>query len=467
MPQDQQMTRQGTEERNIARLTPVLALNRVSAGMIGWKKSVQVDGLGAIEVSCTAGRSQVVPHGIDADVIFALTTLYHLQGKPAYGTVTASVAELCEAVGLSQGAPMYARIRESLDRLISVKYEVIDCWASPTRQGKWNFSSLKFGIVNGIQQIDADVSDDVPLGQYRATTLLKVSLSPELLGSLSAGHVRVVDLDFYARLDQPMSRLLYRTLEEQRNLPGVNPDAFHVPLMAWGDHLGLRGLAAGEDPAPADAANTARIPDTEVLRPDKIRRALAPAHEELRSKGYLKTIDYVGRGREQRLDYTFGTPTRPVDLDLVALLTVRGISAPAAEKLVRTQPEPVIHAAVRKFDARKKGGYLPRNPGGLLADMLKDPAKYPELDAPDARQVLNPVRAVPEAQALPVPERAAGQALMALGRRFEETARLRTLRDEAVKHYLAQRVGITDLIQLASLEPAQMERLMAGWTTGA
>jgi hypothetical protein len=68
MPQEHRMIRQGTEERNIARLTPVLALNRVPAGMIGWKKSVQVDGLGAIEVSCTAGRYHVVPHGIDQHI---------------------------------------------------------------------------------------------------------------------------------------------------------------------------------------------------------------------------------------------------------------------------------------------------------------------------------------------------------------------------------------------------------------
>ncbi|UBV44308.1 hypothetical protein LAJ19_14150 (plasmid) [Deinococcus taeanensis] len=69
------------EERNVARLSLVLALNRIPAGMVGWSKTVQIDHLSPISVTCSTRQNQGVPHGIDGDVLFALTTLYFLQGQ--------------------------------------------------------------------------------------------------------------------------------------------------------------------------------------------------------------------------------------------------------------------------------------------------------------------------------------------------------------------------------------------------
>lgn len=463
------MTRFGSEERNIGRLTPVLALNRVPAGMTGWKKTVQIDGGGLIEVSCLAGRHQVVPHGLDADVIFALTTLYVLHGRAVNGFIEVTVPELCRTIGLEPSAPTYERVRQSIQRLRHVSYQAFECWSYLKKNGSWGWRSHNFGIVNSLGEVDLDAADDHGLGRYQATTVLRIGLSPELVDSIRDGHVRAVDLDFYAQLEQPMSRLLYRTLEEQRNLPGADHHAFRVPLMAWGDHLGLRGLVKREDPVTEDVESTDRIPDTEILSPDKIRRALAPAHEELQRRSYLKAAEYVGRGREQRVDYTFGVPSQPVDITLVVLLTERGISAPAAEKHVRTHSADAVQMAVAKFDARKQAGYAPRNPGGLLADMLDHPEKYPAGEQPSvAPRVLNaksqPVPAEEPAQ----PAREARTALVALGRRFEETATLRELRDRAVQLYLVERVSVVDLAQLAQMEVPQAERVLQGWeeTTG-
>lgn len=464
MAQEHQVkVRQGTDERNIARLTPVLALNRVPRGLIGWKKAVQIDGLGAIEVSCLAGRGQVVPHGIDADVMFALTTLYVLQGKPAYGTVTVSVADLCEAAGLSRSAPMYARLRESLERLLHVSYRVVDCWASPTRQGRWNFASLDFHVLTAVAQKDAEQLPDVPLGQYRATTVLQIRLGPELVESLSKEHVRSVDLDFYTELRQPMSRLLYRTLEEQRHLPGADPARYSVPLMVWADHLGLRTLAGRERDGGADLSGTATIPETELLRPDKVRRALEPAHQELLARGYLKAAEYVGRGGAARVDYAFGSASRPVNLELVALLTCRGVSAPVAERHVRAHTEAEVREAVSRFDARIAAGYAPRNRAGLLLDMLEHPQKYqPDPHSP-AERVLPTARPAPAEPPPPsTPVRDEKAARLALGRRFEGGA-FTALRERAVRLYLSGQVSALDLASLGGLEAAQAERVIRGW----
>ncbi|MGG6550063.1 UNVERIFIED_CONTAM: hypothetical protein NY100_32135, partial [Prevotella sp. 15_C9] len=75
-------------ERNLARLNPVLALNRLPANFSSWRRVINVDQAGPIQLTCTAsGRHfktlhdgtvietpHVVPHGIDADIVFGLLT---------------------------------------------------------------------------------------------------------------------------------------------------------------------------------------------------------------------------------------------------------------------------------------------------------------------------------------------------------------------------------------------------------
>ena len=74
------MTRYGIDERNLARLNPILGLNRVPAHLTSWQKTVDFGSMGLVELVCNGGDS-VVPHGIDADVMFAITTAYELQGS--------------------------------------------------------------------------------------------------------------------------------------------------------------------------------------------------------------------------------------------------------------------------------------------------------------------------------------------------------------------------------------------------
>lgn len=460
------MTLVGTEERNLARLTPVLGLNRVPAAMTGWKKTVQVDQAGMVELTCLSGRTHVVPHGIDGDVMFALTTLYVLQGRPPTGFIRVTVPEFCRTIGLEPNAHTYDRIRQSLERLLHVSYRAFECWGYRTRQGKLGWRSHSFGIVNSLGEEDLAGERDQVLGRYTTATVLNVGLSPELVASIQDGHIRSVDLEFYAALEEPFTRLLYRTLEEQRSLT-EQASSFRVPLMAWGDHLGLRGLVQEVQLSAAVLAHTGEIPETEVLSPARLRRALEPAHRELQAKNYLKTVEYVGRGRNQRVDYTFGIPTQPVDLELVALLTQRGVSAPRAEKYVRSHGREAVELATAKFDARKKEGYGMRNRGGLLADMLDNPEKYPDREPNQGVQrVLNAgTRAAShrEPEETSTPDRSEKTALVALGRYFEENATMRALRDRAIALYLKGSVSVLDLTQLNSLERAQIERRIEDW----
>lgn len=387
MAEADRMSRWGTDERNIARLVPVVALNRVPPELTGWSKVVTIDSLSTITLTCIAGGGQVVPHGIDADTMFALTALYEMAGRPIDGFITANAIDLCQIIGISRSSRIYERVRESLARLVSVKVHVFESWVSIGTKGTKSWKTLSFGIINSLETIEFEAPADTKPGVFRPTTVLRIGLSPELVASIKSGYVRSVNLDFYSKLDQPLSRLLYRTLEEQRHDNNMTLD-FNLLLSEWANHLGLRNVVRDSKNliVTVKIDKLYDIPDTTIFTSDRVRRALAPAHEELKQKGYLSKVDYVGRGQSQRIYYKFndGPTPNPINLELMGCLTQRGMTPRTAEHTVRTHGEDAINHAVAIFDVRKQSGYTIKNAGGLLSDMITNPDKYllQELPAP-------------------------------------------------------------------------------------
>ena len=94
MPKVVRQNRQidGHDERNLARLSLVLANNRVPKTKINWvKEFVSQDGIGTtIRVECTAPRQDVVPHGVDNDILLGLVNAYIAEGMPSSGIVRVS-----------------------------------------------------------------------------------------------------------------------------------------------------------------------------------------------------------------------------------------------------------------------------------------------------------------------------------------------------------------------------------------
>lgn len=64
------MLKERHDELNLARLNLVLAQNRTT--LKGWRKELALDALGTMTVECTADLNDVVPHGIDNDVLLGL-----------------------------------------------------------------------------------------------------------------------------------------------------------------------------------------------------------------------------------------------------------------------------------------------------------------------------------------------------------------------------------------------------------
>lgn len=355
----------GHDEINLNRLMFVVAANRVPETAVGWEKTVVIDALGPIQVRCIAGRDNVVPHGIDNDIVVGLVNLYVQQGMPEDGRITVTVADLLRASGLSKNGRVYREVRESLLRLSDTKYDLTKSWYDAEQQ-VW-LDEEGFRLILQYRFLSPRTSDAVQ-GQFRPETTVQLILAGLLTRSIRAGHLRPLDLGFYAELSQPMVRTLYRLLREQSyGRDGAPVRAFSIGMRAWALHLGH---------------HTTRI--------DLVRRALKPAHDELVSKGFLKDVTYSGRGEAQNVTYEFSDDLQPPpDAELVGLLSQRGVTLPAATKLASQYSRAQVVQACDTFDALLRSGYAPKSRGGMLTDMLRNPGKY--LAPENASQVHRPL----------------------------------------------------------------------------
>lgn len=442
MAQERTMTRFGLEARNLARLNPILGLNRVSQGLTGWHKVIYLDENSIIELTCDAGKN-IVPHGLDADVMFALTTAYELQGRPENHVVTLTIPELCSLAGVSSGGPSYQRIQKSLQRLNGVRYSAKNCWAI-TVGSKIKWESLDFIIIDYVRA--SDESQDIKSsGQFTSNTKLNIRLGAVIADSINNGFTRKINLNFYARIDQPLGRLLYRTLEERKS----DQDLI-LPLRVWGEYLGLCE-------AEGKISNN-EIVSIKPLSNKRIRRSLESAHNNLIELGYLLKVDYLERGDYCNIIYTFNNvnkESKPVDLRVVGLLTSRGISVSRANELFESYETEHIEQAAQCFDKRLAEGFRPRVRGAVMTDILMNPEKYQQGEPLQSLPVKVRPQEVVEGAAEPVqPPRSRQQVgTMFLGV-LEQTAGDRELRERLIVQYLDPRKSLMELLELGRLSDA-------------
>ncbi|MDR6219987.1 hypothetical protein J2Y00_003598 [Deinococcus soli (ex Cha et al. 2016)] len=178
-----------SEEQVMALLSPILALDHVESTTVDWRKTVHINNLKSVEVTCVAGRNQVVPCGADVNVLIALTNLYYQQGQPKNGCIQVSVQDLCNAVGLSDGKINFDYVHQSLQRWLTVRYEVIDFWDTPNTPGKRNFCNLHFGIITTLEQLDLHTSDIETIGDFHGSTILKITLNRILIDIVTLGRI--------------------------------------------------------------------------------------------------------------------------------------------------------------------------------------------------------------------------------------------------------------------------------------
>ena len=478
----------GFDARNLARLNPILGLNRIPKELTGWRKTVTINDSDEIDISCDS--KNMVPHGSDADVMFALTTAFVLQGTPQDGTVRLSMMELCTLAGIKRGGKTYQTLKESIQRLRDASYTTMS-WMSFEANGKFMSldSYLNFSIIDSVRITNIVETDENEVKlrrpqQYTATTELEISLNRHVANSIRHEHTRYLDLEWYSKLSQPLHRLLYRTLEEMRS--NSKKAEVILPVTTLGEHLGFRALAKednGVDSAemPVEPSKPSRrsfensqkndinVPKTRILPPKQIRRALNSAHEALIKTGYLKSVIYVGTGPRQTIQYTFqdvADLTRPADVELVRLLMNRGVNITMATEYAVTFKREQIELAARRFDERVENGFRPQNRGGFMVHILKNPQKYEKTPDDTQRPTLK-TKTTPassrKAQEAPSDDaplpRSQASANALLARALTSTTAQREIRQQLIAAYMGGQCELLDFLPITQAPDHTAERI--------
>ena len=333
----------GHDELNVARLSLISAQSRVPTDYTSWTRTYQAGGK-TVTVTCTAITGQVVPHGLDNDVMVAIINLYLEDGCPEDGTVRVSMHRLLQAAGLNVSAHYYREVRACLRRLQSTSYQIVQGWWS---QGKQRHVDATF---NYLWKVTATREDE-----YDAGSALEIRLPDEVARSIREGYVKPLDLGLYHDLSSPPVRAVYRVLDALRWDSGSAQDRVTVNLLEWGERLSIYST-----------------------EPDKIRRVLQPAHEELTARGILLAVEVKGRGKAQNLTYVFSPVNQLPDQELLRALTRRGMYPAVAGKYLTDHPDPqAVQLALRRFDAYPSKKL---NAGALLRNMLVHPERYAEVN---------------------------------------------------------------------------------------
>jgi len=326
------------DEGNIAFLGLISVQERIPEGFTRWDIEFDLQGRRA-SITCRANPDYGgVPHGLDNDVSLAVLVLYQRFGCPADGVIVTTAYQLLKLMGLDTSGYYYKALERSLGRLTHTTYTAREAWRE---NGRWESKQFRYlekvyatGMGEGLDN----------------KTVLKIELGKEIAASVRARYIKPLDLELLASLKRPPTRGLYRLLDGRRFAEGGTAvRTFEVGLLEWAD--------------------VCKILDK---RPEKIRRTLQGAHEELIQQGYLEAVEYVGRGKNQRIRYHFAPLAQVPDPAGVELLLAQGLSLSVAQRYAREYDLEHLRARVALYTAILEQGYRPRNRLGFLVDVIRD-----------------------------------------------------------------------------------------------
>jgi hypothetical protein len=204
-----------------------------------------------------AAHGRGLPGRYDQDVYVALMQLMDAKGLPADGWVSFSVYELVELMGKRHSGREYGQVRESLQRLATTSIESKNAFY---HKGRKAYISDTFSLLT-----------EVKLAEYEGIAgerkdRNRVHLSQYFVDSYRSNYLKHIDARFYWSLSSPIAKRLYRLVDKKRG----GRRSWEVELFS------LRS----------------RIPLSDYKYASKVKEKLAPAHEELVTKGFLKRVAY-------------------------------------------------------------------------------------------------------------------------------------------------------------------------------
>lgn len=259
-----------------------------------------------------------------------------------------------QLLGWGTGNREYQRLKQSLDRLRGVIIESKGTFWD--HRGKCrvtrNFNLLDEYVL---YERDQATASDQPF-------ISRLSFSEFIFESFQAGFIKTLDLDFYLSLKLPIARKLFRYLDKQ----AYQGNVFETDL--------------------ARLAQKLAITDSAYL--SKIKQHLDPSHKELLSLGFLKSANYLRRGRAPSVRYLIAAREewvrREVTVPKVAAaacqrhplakeLIARGITPGVADDLVKTCDEKSVADKLEVFDylRQEQSPAIAKNPAGFLRQSIE------------------------------------------------------------------------------------------------
>jgi plasmid replication initiation protein len=281
-----------------------------------------------------------LPGTLDQDVYVALLQLIDRQGDiPKDGWIGFSIYELVELLRRTHGGRDYRQIKESLERLSGT---IIQSKNAFYRKSTKSYLDDTFHLLDRVQHSETEDR----AGRRAERTWVK--LSEYFVDSYKANYLKGLDADFYWSLNSSVAKRLYRFVDKKRN----QQSRWEVDLFSLRD----------------------RIPLSPYPYPSKIKEKLAPAHEELRQKGFIEEVTYrkTGEGKhlvcyEIHAGFSSRRPTpqphqSPEDKIAFERLKAEGLRAVVAQDLVATHgPERCsryVEAVAFQKHIRNRAGWL-------------------------------------------------------------------------------------------------------------
>jgi plasmid replication initiation protein len=335
------------EEANLARLGLISIQERIPDNYTTWTTEIERDGRLARLKCVGASDHGGVPHGLDGDIATAIIDLYIESGAPENGEVLTSAYRLLKRAGLQDTGHYYAALGKSLTRLRFAAYTATEAWMDKTKK---RYTNVTFNYFEGYNYTGEDHNE------IGGSSELSIKLSEPIVKSIRAKFLKPLELEFLVSLQRPLTRALYRLLDGKRYEPvtlgGNEPlKTYSQVLVAW--------------------AQECKIVDQ---APDRIRRTLLNAHEELIERGYLREVVYFGRGQTQTITYEYGSGDSPsnVPVELIRRLTRHGLKAKVANDLCQAYQPDELQARLKRFEEILASGFTPKSVPAFLMDVIRN-----------------------------------------------------------------------------------------------
>ena len=206
-------------------------------------------------------------------------------GKEWPQKVTFSRYELLSRLDWNPNDLGYKKLELAFNRLSAVHIAAQHAFWDARRKAPYD--SIAFGIISSYA-ISAETpgrkgQGHLPLSWFHWDEVLHTSFH--------AGNVRSLALDFAISLESPTSRRLFRLLELLRHADKPPRKSITLGLWKLRDRLGM----------------------SPYKYPSKIREKLAPAVQELCSRGYLEAFDVeMSKDGDPMAVFRFGSPLSPL-----------------------------------------------------------------------------------------------------------------------------------------------------------